>query len=94
MANNDFANANAAIIAAAEQEAAAAKAKANHVSESDSEEDEDDDEIVDDEMLAKLNEHNPKDGRWSLNQEILFHYALKKYGKGRWREIEQFVPNR
>lgn len=35
-----------------------------------------------------------KTGRWSLDEKILFLYGLRKFGKGRWKKISQYVPNR
>ena len=33
-------------------------------------------------------------GRWSLDEKILFLYGLRKFGKGRWKKISVFLPNR
>jgi hypothetical protein len=33
-------------------------------------------------------------GRWSLDEKILFLYGLRKFGKGRWKKISVFLPDR
>lgn len=33
-------------------------------------------------------------GRWSQDERILFLYGLQTFGKGRWKKISSFVPNR
>lgn len=35
-----------------------------------------------------------KIGRWSLDEKILFLYGLKMYGKGRWKRMSKFLPDR
>lgn len=35
-----------------------------------------------------------KVGRWSLDEKILFLYGLKMYGKGRWKRMSKFLPDR
>lgn len=36
----------------------------------------------------------PRAGRWSLDEKIMFLYGLSKYGKGRWKKISVYVPDR
>lgn len=33
-------------------------------------------------------------GRWSLDEKIMFLYGLSLYGKGRWKKIHAYVPDR
>jgi Myb-like DNA-binding domain len=33
-------------------------------------------------------------GRWTLDEKILFLFGLQKYGKGRWKKISTYVPQR
>ena len=33
-------------------------------------------------------------GRWSLDEKILFLFGLQKFGKGHWKKISMYVPNR
>lgn len=33
-------------------------------------------------------------GRWTLDEKILFLYGLQKFGKGRWKKISFYVPER
>lgn len=33
-------------------------------------------------------------GRWSLNEKLMFLYGLSVYGKGRWKKISAYVPDR
>lgn len=33
-------------------------------------------------------------GRWTLDEKILFLYGLKKFGKGRWKKMSIFLPDR
>jgi hypothetical protein len=35
-----------------------------------------------------------KVGRWTLDEKILFLYGLRKFGKGRWKKISVFLPDR
>eukprot|EP00977_Amphora_coffeiformis_P014663 scaffold4155_cov165-Amphora_coffeaeformis.AAC.12 len=33
-------------------------------------------------------------GRWTLDEKLLFLYGLRMYGKGRWKKISVYLPNR
>lgn len=33
-------------------------------------------------------------GRWSLDEKILFLFGLQKFGKGHWKKISMYVPDR
>jgi hypothetical protein len=33
-------------------------------------------------------------GRWSLDEKILFLYGLQQFGKGHWKKISMYVPDR
>jgi hypothetical protein len=33
-------------------------------------------------------------GRWSLDEKILFLFGLQKFGKGHWKKISIYVPDR
>ena len=33
-------------------------------------------------------------GRWTFEEKLLFLYGLRKYGKGRWKKISVYLPNR
>ena len=33
-------------------------------------------------------------GRWSLDEKLMFLYGLSLFGKGRWKKIRAYVPNR
>ena len=33
-------------------------------------------------------------GRWSLDEKILFLYGLRKFGKGRWKKMSMYLPDR
>lgn len=33
-------------------------------------------------------------GRWTPDEKILFLYGLKSFGKGRWKKISVYLPNR
>lgn len=33
-------------------------------------------------------------GRWSLDEKILFLFGLRKFGKGRWKKISIYLPDR
>jgi hypothetical protein len=33
-------------------------------------------------------------GRWTLDEKILFLFGLQKFGKGRWKKISTYVPQR
>lgn len=33
-------------------------------------------------------------GRWSLDEKVLFLYGLRKFGKGRWKKMSVYLPNR
>lgn len=35
-----------------------------------------------------------KSGRWSLDEKLLFLYGLSIEGKGRWKRIHKYVPER
>jgi hypothetical protein len=35
-----------------------------------------------------------KTGRWSLDEKLLFLYGLKKFGKGKWKKISAYLPDR
>jgi hypothetical protein len=35
-----------------------------------------------------------KVGRWTLDEKILFLYGLQKFGKGHWKKISMYVPDR
>jgi len=45
---------------------------------------------------GKGSERNPpqRTGRWTLDEKILFLYGLKKFGKGRWKKMSVYLPNR
>ncbi|CAB9501141.1 expressed unknown protein [Seminavis robusta] len=38
--------------------------------------------------------NNAKSGRWSLDEKLLFLYGLSVFGKGRWKKISAYVPDR
>jgi len=38
--------------------------------------------------------NNHRTGRWSLDEKILFLYGLRKFGKGRWKKMSVYLPNR
>ena len=48
--------------------------------------------------VAEDNEETPgsksRMGRWSLDEKIMFLYGLSLYGKGRWKKIHAYVPDR
>ena len=33
-------------------------------------------------------------GRWTMDEKILFLYALRKFGKGRWKKMKTYLPQR
>ncbi|EEC50126.1 predicted protein [Phaeodactylum tricornutum CCAP 1055/1] len=33
-------------------------------------------------------------GRWTLDEKILFLYGLRKFGKGKWKKMSAYLPNR
>lgn len=33
-------------------------------------------------------------GRWTIDEKILFLYGLQKFGKGRWKKISLYLPDR
>ncbi|KAL7576305.1 hypothetical protein ACA910_018126 [Epithemia clementina (nom. ined.)] len=35
-----------------------------------------------------------KSGRWSMDEKILFLYGLRRFGKGRWKKISIYLPDR
>ena len=35
-----------------------------------------------------------KTGRWSLDEKLMFLYGLSLFGKGRWKKIHSYVPER
>jgi hypothetical protein len=35
-----------------------------------------------------------RSGRWALDEKIIFLYALRKFGKGRWKKMKVYLPNR
>jgi hypothetical protein len=35
-----------------------------------------------------------KSGRWSLDEKLMFLYGLSLFGKGRWKKIHAYVPER
>jgi hypothetical protein len=35
-----------------------------------------------------------KPGRWSLDEKLCFLYGLQKFGKGRWKKISIYLPQR
>ena len=35
-----------------------------------------------------------KSGRWSLDEKLMFLYGLSLFGKGRWKKIHMYVPER
>lgn len=45
---------------------------------------------------SKSSERNPshRTGRWTLDEKILFLYGLQKFGKGRWKKMSVYLPNR
>lgn len=69
------------------------EANDNH-SESESTDEGEEEEALSEEELSDMDEPQPKRGKWSTDQELLFRYGLRKYGKGKWREITALVPNR
>jgi hypothetical protein len=44
----------------------------------------------------KCSDRNPshRSGRWSLDEKVLFLYGLQKFGKGRWKKMSVYLPNR
>ena len=36
----------------------------------------------------------PRTGRWSVNEQLVFLSGLKRWGKGRWKEIGREIPTR
>jgi hypothetical protein len=44
----------------------------------------------------KGSDRNPshRSGRWTLDEKVLFLYGLKKFGKGRWKKMSVYLPNR
>jgi hypothetical protein len=41
-------------------------------------------------------DRNPshRTGRWTLDEKVLFLYGLQKFGKGRWKKMSVYLPNR
>jgi hypothetical protein len=35
-----------------------------------------------------------RSGRWTLDEKIMFLYALRKFGKGRWKKMKVYLPHR
>mmetsp|Transcript_9086 Transcript_9086/g.16473 ORF Transcript_9086/g.16473 Transcript_9086/m.16473 type:complete len:330 (+) Transcript_9086:118-1107(+) len=35
-----------------------------------------------------------RSGRWSVNEQLVFLYGLRKYGKGQWKQIGKEIPTR
>jgi Myb-like DNA-binding domain len=33
-------------------------------------------------------------GRWTMDEKTLFLYGLRKFGKGKWKKISAYLPNR
>jgi hypothetical protein len=33
-------------------------------------------------------------GRWTLDEKVLFLYGLQMFGKGRWKKMSVYLPNR
>ena len=33
-------------------------------------------------------------GRWTMDEKLLFLYGLRKFGKGRWKKISVYLPDR
>jgi len=46
--------------------------------------------------LSKGSDRNPshRTGRWTLDEKVLFLYGLEKFGKGRWKKMSVYLPNR
>jgi hypothetical protein len=44
----------------------------------------------------KASDRNPshRTGRWTLDEKVLFLYGLQKFGKGRWKKMSVYLPNR
>jgi hypothetical protein len=44
----------------------------------------------------KGSDRNPshRSGRWTLDEKVLFLYGLQKFGKGRWKKMSVYLPNR
>lgn len=44
----------------------------------------------------KGSDRNPshRTGRWTLDEKVLFLYGLQKFGKGRWKKMSVYLPNR
>jgi len=40
------------------------------------------------------NSKNKRSGRWTLDEKILFLYGLRRFGKGRWKKISIYLPDR
>jgi hypothetical protein len=60
-----------------------------------------DDSIVMDATTTPVNprkgsDRNPshRSGRWTLDEKVLFLYGLQKFGKGRWKKMSVYLPNR
>jgi hypothetical protein len=47
-------------------------------------------------VTPKGSYRNPshRSGRWTLDEKILFLYGLQKFGKGRWKKMSVYLPNR
>lgn len=39
-------------------------------------------------------EPEPRTGRWTLDEKVLFLYGLQKYGQGKWKQIQSYCPGR
>ena len=47
-----------------------------------------------DQASAKSTNGAKRSGRWTLDEKILFLYGLRRFGKGRWKKISIYLPDR
>ena len=51
-------------------------------------------EGVDEPTAPLLPPSSSRMGRWSLDEKLMFLYGLSLFGKGRWKKIHAYVPDR
>ena len=44
--------------------------------------------------VANGDQSTKRSGRWSMDEKILFLYGLRRFGKGRWKKISIYLPDR